>query len=100
MVLAVQSTTLEPSQVNKVEAILKSNDRLRSARLLFFRRLKSEADLYALFQCLEPADHDWDHALKWNSSLLLVVMTACSYFSFMKNNKQLFKTMERRVNFS
>lgn len=51
MVLAVQSTTLEPSQVNKVEAILKSNDRLRSARLLFFRRLKSEADLYALFQC-------------------------------------------------
>ena len=78
MVLAVQSTTLEPSQVNKVEAILKSNDRLRSARLLFFRRLKSEADLYALFRCLEPADHDWDHALKWNSSLLLVVMTACS----------------------
>lgn len=80
MVLAVQSTTLEPSQVNKVEAILKSNDHLRSAGLLFFRRLKSEADLYALFQykCLEPADHDWDHALKWNSSLLLVVMTACS----------------------
>ena len=78
MVLAVQSTTLEPFQVNKVEAILKSKDRPRSARLLFFRRLWSEADLMHFSNVLEPADHDWVHSLKWNSRLLLAGITACS----------------------
>ena len=66
MVLAVQSTTLEPSQVNKVEAVLKSNDRPCSARLLFFRRLIEERGRFnALFQRLplELADHDWAHTV-------------------------------------
>ena len=55
---------------------------------------------------LESAGHSWVRALKWNSRFLLISSNDHMFHpsdlvcSFIKNNKQLLKTMERCVNFS